>query len=710
MIETLLKNRYQLGERIGIGGMAYVYEGEDTLLRRKVAIKILKQDYAEDEDFLRKFENEALSVASLSHGHIVNVYDVGHEMIDERMLHYIVMEYIDGKTLKERIRLEGALPNKDIARIGKQIAQALRLAHEHNIVHRDIKPANILFTANGDVKVADFGIARISSTATITYTNSILGTVHYISPEQAKGRFIDQKSDLYSLGVLMYEMATGKVPFDAENSVGIAIKHIQEEPIPPIELNPNLAPGLNSIILRLLKKEPADRYANADELMDALSNYQNYNDTVLMDAVTEQATERVPVVKSREATYVSKPDFDEMDDEASAEAKRRWPFYFGLGVIAVISAILLIFFISRHVERRLAEDTTTVPTVINLTEEEALKLLEERHLKGVIKGRYYNDTIAEGKVIDQSIREGTPVDRGTEINLVLSMGKENNPVPKVQGLSTTDAISKLEAAGFKIAPLKQAFSSSIEKGKVIETDPKEGDKVKPNTMITIIESNGPAVTIPKFSGMSQQSAEETVKRLKLKLSSIKREFSGDVAEGEVISQSLAAGDVVAEGTAIELVVSKGEESRAPETVSVPSLLNMTETAALNAITNANLSIGPIERRSSGYPAGTVIAQSVASGVRVEAKTAISITVSTGDEPEQLKMVSYKLSILTDGQASEYKVVVTDTSVSPAEVLLEQTYSKSDLNSENLLDLSVRARVNAKLKITINGRDAHFDIK
>ena len=226
---------------------------------------------------MKKFENEALSVASLSHANIVNVFDVGSEEVDGKSLHYIVMELIEGSTLRDAIQRQGKFSNSAIAKISKQIASALECAHEHNIIHRDIKPANILITKAGDVKVTDFGIARISTTATITYTSSILGTVHYISPEQAKGHFIDQKSDIYSLGVVMYEMATGQVPFDADNSVGIAIKHIQDEPAAPIEKNPSLDKGLNQIILKCMKKDPANRYLSTRELLRDLNNYKDAN-------------------------------------------------------------------------------------------------------------------------------------------------------------------------------------------------------------------------------------------------------------------------------------------------------------------------------------------------------------------------------------------------------------------------------------------------
>ena len=270
MDNIILGNRYQLHDLIGVGGMAKVYKATDRLLQRDVAIKILKDQYAEDNEFVKKFSNEALSAARLTHVNIVSVYDIGEDLIEGKKIHYIVMEYVNGETLKDLIDRKKIISNHDIIDYSIQISQALNQAHSSNIVHRDIKPQNILMDRYGLLKVTDFGIARVSTNATITYTSSILGTVHYISPEQAKGKFVDEKSDLYSLGVVMYEMATGKVPFDADNSVGIAVMHIQDEPESPIKLNENLSPRLNDIIMKLLEKDPQKRFKNANELIRAL--------------------------------------------------------------------------------------------------------------------------------------------------------------------------------------------------------------------------------------------------------------------------------------------------------------------------------------------------------------------------------------------------------------------------------------------------------
>ena len=322
MDNIILGNRYQLDKLIGVGGMAKVYKATDRLLQRQVAIKILKDQYAEDDEFVKKFSNEALSAARLSHVNIVSVYDIGEDLVSGKKIHYIVMEYVDGETLKDLIDSKDLISNHDIIDYSVQIAQALSSAHQSNIVHRDIKPQNILMDKFGLLKVTDFGIARVSTNATITYTSSILGTVHYISPEQAKGKFVDEKSDLYSLGVVMYEMATGRVPFDADNSVGIAVMHIQDEPEEPKTINPNISDRLNAIIMKLLNKNPQDRFSNAKELIKALED-ENYDlgivkkeDTakIPMDEVGEE-TKFIPVVDDKKEEEPKKEKDDKKEDE-----------------------------------------------------------------------------------------------------------------------------------------------------------------------------------------------------------------------------------------------------------------------------------------------------------------------------------------------------------------------------------------------------------
>lgn len=575
MDQILLNDRYQILQRIGIGGMAYVYEAEDTLLKRRVAVKILKQQYTEDAEFVRKFENEALSAASLSHPHIVNIYDVGSQVYQDRQIHFIVMELIEGSTLKEAIQAQGKMDSSVVARIGGQIAEALQCAHDHNIIHRDIKPANILIMKSGDVKVADFGIARISSSSTVTYTNSILGTVHYISPEQAKGRFTDYKSDIYSLGVVMYEMATGQVPFDADNSVGIAIKHIQQAPIPPRELNEDLAPGLEAIILKCMEKNPADRYAQASDLVYDLKHYSQLSrdDTVVLSPAEGAAKggkrkKASADAESQPAVYDSRPYQEEEEED-----KAHFPWFplLLLGV-ALATVLLVVSILGGQNADRLNASQTKVPPVINLKEEEALRLLRERHLQGKVVERIYDDNADAGLVLEQSIKSGTPVDKNTVINLKVSQGKNKIALMDLQNKTQEEAVEALTAAGFQVGQSLSEYSETIPKDRVIRTDPAAGSRMEEGGRVSLIISKGPeeeAVIMPVLIGADQKEGQDRLREAKLEVGKIKTKAS-HYDSGIIIEQSIRAGEHIKAGTQVDLVISSG-----PEASTGPNLVDYT---------------------------------------------------------------------------------------------------------------------------------------
>lgn len=554
MDQVLLGNRYALGKRIGVGGMAYVYEAEDVLLKRRVAIKILKQEFVEDADFLKKFENEAQSAAALSHANIVNIYDVGEDLLDGRQLHYIVMELIEGTTLKDLIRSSKHLDNAAIIKISTQIAKALQCAHDHNIVHRDIKPANILITKNGDIKVADFGIARLSTQATITYTSSILGTVHYISPEQAKGRFIDEKSDIYSLGVVMYEMATGSVPFDAENSVGIAIKHIQEDPIPPVETNPNLYPGLNDIILTCLAKEPHERFYSCNALIDTLEGADRLQDTQKITSHIPQGRRQSRRIK--EATYQTR----KQQEEPVAQKKGRGiRFKLMLIVIALLAGLSTIFLISHWNSREVQNKSVKVPIIVNMDEQEAMDLLEKRDLKGSVVSRINDETVGSGVVLEQNIKAGTIVEKGTIIGFSVSLGKQEVAVPKIDNMPLDDAKQALENLGLRLGNTSYEYNNDIEKGLVIRTDPPANTDVESGERINLVISNGiQSVTtiVPTLTGLSETDAINEISASNLQLGTVSTEPS-DYERGTVIRQSIAPGTQAQKQTTIDIWVSSG---------------------------------------------------------------------------------------------------------------------------------------------------------
>lgn len=564
MEKIILDNRYEIIEQIGVGGMAKVYKAKDRLLDRFVAIKVLKEQYAEDEEFLKKFNNEAQSAAKLNHVNIVNVYDIGEDLLEGKKIYYIVMEYVEGQTLKDLIDEEGKLSNHDIIDYSVQIAQALKSAHASGIIHRDIKPQNILIDKFGLAKVTDFGIARVSSNATITYTSSILGTVHYISPEQAKGKIVDEKSDLYSLGAVMYEMATGRVPFDADNSVGIAVMHIQDKARPAKELNSDLSDHLNFIIMKLLEKEPGNRFLNATELIDSLENQNSVNTQAL------EETARIPIVvpnkgkkktkkeesaKSEEAVYVSPTD-DKPEEKEKTKSLKIWP----LALLALILVGAVYYFMSRP-----KDDILEVPTVINLSQEMAVKELEKRGLKANISRTEESDDYDKGKVMKQDPEANTEVKKATTVNLVISAGREVS-VPDLSGLSLTEAEEKLKELGLSIGRTSTQYSEEVEKDLIIDQNPRSSTSLQAGSKVDLVISAGPEekienIEVPSLIGMSEEQAESLISQYGLILRNVDYRESEDVEKGNVISQSISEGTQVAPQSQIDLVVSTGKKEK-----------------------------------------------------------------------------------------------------------------------------------------------------
>lgn len=564
--KTLLNNRYEIIDTIGIGGMAYVYKAYDKILERNVAVKILKDDYSTSQDFLDKFKLEATSAASLSDENIVGIYDVGSEKIDGKNVEYIIMEMIEGKTLKTIIEEEAPLSNEKIVNYAKQIALALQAAHRKGVIHRDIKPANILINKNDKVKVADFGIARVSSQETLTYTSSILGTVHYISPEQAKGMPIDNRSDLYSLGIVLYEMATGKVPFDAETPVSIAIKHLQDEVVDITDINPNIDPNLSKIITKLLSKDASSRYQTATELISNLDNYKHIN----ID-ISNRQTQKInrEVVKNNKAEYISEPKKTNNSEKKTNSKKFIWI------LVPIISAILIYFLTSflEDMNRKSQQDKLiSVPNVYEFTESDAISRLSEAKLSPEIDGRISDSKVPKGSVIKQSIDANEKVQPGTIIKLTISTGPKLVKIPRVTGLSIDLAKQELANAGLVLKNVSNE-NSSKPKGTVISQDPISYTSVEEGTKVDLVVSLGEKVKksiVPNIQGQDQSIAINTLHERDLLPGQINSEFS-DLPVGTVISQSIVAQTKVDPGTAIDFVVSKGPEPKPdPETPPVPA--------------------------------------------------------------------------------------------------------------------------------------------
>lgn len=560
MIGTTLGERFKLIERVGVGGMALVYKAEDLLLKRLVAVKVLKDQFVEDIEFSRKFEMEAQSAASLSHPNIVNVYDVGSEAIMDRRIHYIVMEYINGKTLKDIIVEKGRLTNEETVNYSKQIAAALEAAHKKNIIHRDIKPQNIMITDEGIVKVTDFGIARISTSATITYTSSILGTVHYISPEQAKGKFIDNKSDLYSLGIVMYEMVTGQVPFDAENSVGIALKHIQDKVTPPIQLNPKVSGRLNDIIMRCLEKQPTDRFSSARNLIKALESRDIFEQRLIAD--TDRVIRRERATQSQNQNDNVAVYSSGTNDRREVTKKKR--SIFRTTLLPIILALIVVssgFFIFRNLRDTMFQRTVAVPDVVNKSEAEALTLLLNSKLERNIV-RKHNEDVPNGYVISQKPEPGIKVKENSFVEIVISDGVEELDMPDLLNKEVIEAENVLGAQGLEIESQETAYHDTIEAGKIINQYPSPGDAVSSKTKISITISMGKEekpVIMPTLLGSTEASAIQSLTNLGLVKGEIERRYSNDYPEGTVMWQSYDSGVELSPETIIDLIISRGKE-------------------------------------------------------------------------------------------------------------------------------------------------------
>ena len=553
--------------------MAIVYKAKDVVLNRNVAVKVLRDEFTTDNEFIRRFETEAQSAARLTHPNIVSIYDVG---VDNG-IYYIVMELIQGKTLKEIIVEEnGPLPWKWSINVAMQIAAALDMAHRNNIIHRDIKPHNIIITEDGVAKVTDFGIAKAVSNSTITAFGTTIGSVHYFSPEHARGGYTDAKSDIYSLGVVMYEMLTGKVPFDADTPVSVALKHMQEEPIPPIELNPNIPEAVNKIILKALKKEPMQRYQTSMELLQDLKESlknpdgdfveENYDVTARTQKISLEDYENAKNNQNR-------GDKEEKGFKGWIKQHKKLSTFLGLVLLFFIAfgGTLAFYNLTKPKE-------VNLPSVVGLTSEEAQKQIEEAKLKYEVDKEEYNKDVEEGHIISQDpaySEKYHSVRQGSTVKVVISKGTEKAIVPKVTGMSQDDAIKALEDANLK-AEVVSETSKKVQEGYVISQEVDESTEVAAGDTIKIHVSSGTGIkqiTMASVIGKTEEQAKSELEGLGFKVS-IGYEENTSKDNGIVLKQSLETGKVVDEGTTVTLTVNKlAELKTAKITVNVKSLLN-----------------------------------------------------------------------------------------------------------------------------------------
>lgn len=571
----VLGNRYEIIEKVGNGGMATVYKAEDKVLKRNVAVKILRDEFTTDEEFIKRFEIEAQSAARLVHPNIVSIFDVGVE----ENLYYIVMELIQGKTLKEIIIEErGPLPWKWSVNVAIQIASALEMAHKNNIIHRDIKPHNIIITEDGIAKVTDFGIAKAVSNSTITAFGTTIGSVHYFSPEHARGGFTDAKSDLYSLGVVMYEMVTGKVPFDADTPVSVALKHMQEDPEEPIELNPNLPGAVNKIIMKALKKDTTLRYQTASEMLSDLRRALKNPDGEFVD--DREYDETAKTQKINTDLYGNIEEDSKAKNKKGKKEGKFKKFIKEHKALSIVIGLVLLFALSLGGTLAFLNLTNPpeveLPNLVGMSKEEAQKEAENLKLKIEIKEEEFNKEVPEGFIISQDPKyiEKYNVKEGSTITVVVSKGQEKTKVPNVKGKSQEEALQLLEEANLK-AEIIEETSKTVKEGYVIsqETEPDEeafaGDTVK----IHISKGTGiKQVNVVSVIGQSEANAKTTLTGLGLKVN-VAYEEDTSKADGIVLKQSLEGGKTVNEGTTITITVNKiAEMKEVSVTVNVKSLL------------------------------------------------------------------------------------------------------------------------------------------
>lgn len=555
----LLGNRYEIIEKIGNGGMATVYKATDKVLKRNVAVKILRDEFTTDDEFIKRFEVEAQSAARLTHPNIVSIYDVG---VDGN-LYYIVMELIQGKTLKEIIVKEkGPLPWKWSINVSIQIASALEMAHRNNIIHRDIKPHNIIITEDGVAKVTDFGIAKAVSNSTITAFGTTIGSVHYFSPEHARGGFTDAKSDLYSLGVVMYEMVTGRVPFDADTPVSVALKHMQEEPVEPIELNPNLPIAVNKIIMRALQKDTTLRYQTASEMLVDLKKSLKDPEGDFVEELEYDPTARTQVIDTN--AYRDNKQTKNSSGKKDGKFKTFVKTHKGLSIFI---GLLLLFVLSLGGTMLVLNLTNppevAMPNVVGLSKEEAQKEIENVKLKFEIEKEEYNKDVPEGFIISQDptyMEKFNKVKQGSTVKVVVSKGEEKTTVPKVVGMEKDKAVKALEDAKLKVEIVEES-SKKVQEGYVISQETSPDTEAFAGDTIKIHVSTGvEKATVPDVIGKSQADAKKTLEAQGFVVSVTTSEDSSK-ENGIVLKQSLDSGKTVEKGSTVTITVNSYEASK-----------------------------------------------------------------------------------------------------------------------------------------------------
>lgn len=603
-IGTMIGNRYEVVEKVGTGGMADVYRAMDHRLNRYVAVKILKNEYSEDTKFVTKFRQEAQAVACLSHPNVVAVYDVG----EEQGMHFIVMEFVEGITLKSYIEKKGKLSVREAVGIGIQIASGLEAAHNSHIIHRDIKPQNILISRDGTAKVTDFGIAKAASSNTITA--SAMGSVHYISPEQARGGFSDEKSDVYSLGVTMYEMLSGTLPFTGESAVAVALAHIQEEAVPLTAMDATIPKGISDIVAKCMQKKADFRYPTSADLIADLKMflqdpegeygvvkplYENTDTIFIKPTDVNRIKAASQTTTGDSGMTAAEPEDKKAGEEDSGEVdpKLEKALIGGSIVVAIIIGIVIIYVIGKvfgfwggasgsteatptpEVTSSAASATATpeasdsaqkvtVENVAGMTTDKAKTALSQKGLSNVKVSEQQSDTISAGKVISTDPEAGTEVEKDAEITLIVSSGTSTVQVPSVASMTVTKAKSTLAAEGFNAVEGSKVYSDTVKAGLVAYSNPKGGAQASKGATITLYISKGPkqtTTTVPDLMGMTKAQAKEALTAKKLVLGSVSTAYSDNVSKNRVCVQSKAEGTEVKTGSTVDITLSLGASKK-----------------------------------------------------------------------------------------------------------------------------------------------------
>lgn len=640
-IGMVLDGRYEILEIIGVGGMAVVYKAIDHRLNRLVAVKILKDDYLNDAEFRRRFHGESQAVAMMSHPNIVSVYDVSKN----DGLDYIVMELIDGITLKQYMDQRAPLSWRETLHFAMQIAKALEHAHSRSIVHRDIKPHNVMILKDGSVKVADFGIARIAS-AQSTLTKEALGSVHYISPEQAKGARVDNRSDIYSLGVVMYEMLTGRPPYDGETPVSVAIQHINGTPLSPSLLNSDIPTGLEQITMHAMCSDLNIRYFSITDMLKDMEEFRK-NPTIRFtflpkgSASMSSGNSHVQPGKQQNPA-VRKKELEREYERQDLEERRRRMWMIAAISLAVFALIGLLFLIiSNSGEETPVESSTAAVTTVP-SEVEVPQLIGSMfdeippesypYLKLVAtqESYVYNDKYPVGVIVDQSPRAKEKVAPGTEITVKISLGEQTDTMPPLKGYTAENANILLKALEIQLTILTdREYSDEIEEGRVVRTDPEENAELKNGQVVTVYISMGKETKyqkIPNVVGSSQSNATAAITGRNLEIT-LREDYSNTVAAGYVISQTPDPGTEVEEGSTVTVVISRGKQ-----TLTLPNFTGYTEAEAIEQIKALDLNAKSITEYSDTVPAGKVIRQSPSPNEELMPGSTVQIVVSLGPTP------------------------------------------------------------------------------